>query len=119
MLAVWERLMPSHLESVSCPLQRFEKLCRCILSSMEAENDPKVSRFAFHEMRVQLGVWLFILPKPKETPGTVSVAKPQLQLFPGLFVAALRHFFASVASKRESSSELQDCSILPFDLSIP
>ena len=24
-------------------LQRFEKLCRCILSSMEAENEPKVS----------------------------------------------------------------------------
>lgn len=26
----------------STSLQRFEKLCRCILSSMDAENEPKV-----------------------------------------------------------------------------
>ena len=27
--------------------QRFEKLCRCILTSMDVENEPKVSRMGF------------------------------------------------------------------------
>lgn len=34
----------SGMDNLHCAsLQRFEKLCRCVLSSMEAENEPKVS----------------------------------------------------------------------------
>lgn len=38
--------------------QRFEKLCRCILNSMDVENEPKVSRGVW--FGVGRGWWLFL-----------------------------------------------------------
>lgn len=34
--------------------QRFEKLCRAILASMEAENEPKVSVLTFYPLHISV-----------------------------------------------------------------
>lgn len=39
----------------SASLQRFEKLCRCVLSSMDAENEPKVSGMGVRSLSEALG----------------------------------------------------------------
>lgn len=41
----------NHIAAILCITQRFEKLCRAILASMEVENEPKVSLWMFDKLK--------------------------------------------------------------------